>query len=652
MTAKTRAGMGRVAVLAGCCLAVAMATAGEPGDVLLEVPGDGFALSGGLDANGDGVPDVLVADADGALVARLFSGRDGTEIAHYPADDQPPLGGSYFLGLALVPDMTGDQQPDVMIGLSRGAKSTAQPALAILFDGASGAEVWESAGDHPFELFGRTLSSVGDTTGDGIPEVVVTGNTVIRLLSGADGARVPGFEFTPTQNSGITASAVAAGIGDVNRDGVPDLLIGLPSTGSDFQHIPGDARVISGRNGEVIRRYAGKKPLEFSGRGVAAVGDLDRDGTPDYAISSNGAAGGGELRIYSGRKGRLLGRYTRAQLDLKSIGSYVIGVGDINRDGSPDVLVDATDDAGASFFVVLSGKPSKQPVLQELRPQPNEFLASGQAAAGDVDGDGVSDLIASNGYSLVRVLKLAAPFPVPKSLTLASALQRTPDDDAAISGKVTLSVKRGVQTVSLVTKGLAQGKSLQRAAPATGPFAVVLEDGLAAGTFTPVGSLDAAGKFSVSGTGTVPPGLGVASLADLIGRRVQLRDGADATLLETVVPPLSFTKKVATKGKLLPPPGSPFPAASLATTASFNPKTGALAVSGKIKKAGKGPFVVELETAAGSGTFAEIAQLSGTKLSISTGSGVPLAGAFTVADLVGRVIRIVSGADVVLAGIL
>ena len=75
-------------------------------------------------------------------------------------------------------------------------------------------------------------------------------------------------------------------------------------------------------------------------------------------------------------------------------------------------------------------------------------------------------------------------------------------------------------------------------------------------------------------------------------------------------------------------------------------------MSGKIKNAGKGPFVVELETAAGSGTFAEIAQLTGTKLSISTGSGAPLAGAFTVADLLGRVIRIVSGADVVLIGVL
>ena len=102
-------------------------------------------------------------------------------------------------------------------------------------------------------------------------------------------------------------------------------------------------------------------------------------------------------------------------------------------------------------------------------------------------------------------------------------------------------MKKGVQTFAVVTEGLVAAKGDGKAA--TGPFGVFLEDGLGAGTFTSVGTLDASGTFSVSGTGVVPPGLGVSSLADLVGRRVQLRDGADAVLLETVVPTLSKAKK-------------------------------------------------------------------------------------------------------------
>ena len=634
----------RVALLTGI-VALLPTGAHGGGEVLLELPGQEVGLGPGLDFDGDRVPDVLVVDGSGARVARVISGATGTVLAEFPDPDGDPLVGTGITAARIVADMTGDSRPDVLLGVSRGVRSTNPPAVAVLLDGATRTVVWESSGDHPFERYGVWVEPIGDITGDGRGDVAVCGDNVVRVLSGADGTRLPGFEqrpdFTTTFSLGFPR---AAALGDVDGDDVPDLLIGFPRSGTaDPAVTTGEARVVSGADGRVVRRHAGTRDLEIVGRSVAALGDLDRDGVTDYAVTANGRKRTGEVVVYSGRRGRRLLRVQGGDLGLQTIGASVAAVGDVDRDGLPDLVTDGRGDDSATVLIVLSASAFQGPPAFQLNPGDNEFLGGGYAGCGDIDGDGVPDLLTGTGNGLVRIVRLEAAVRLPDKLALRSALQRGDGAAAGASALLTIGIRKGRQSFVLQTRGV-----VGSAAP--GPFGVHLEDGVDAGTFTVIGTLGGSGDYFAEGDGSVPPGLGVGSLADLPGRRVQVRDDTGAVVLETVVPALVAAGKAKGKLALEAADGSPEPDAKLVLKVVFDPRRGALALKGKVKKGGSGPFALELESAPGSGDFVVVAELSGSKLKLSTATGAPLAGAFTLDDLAGRRVRVVTGDEVVLEG--
>ena len=639
-----------VLALLGMLVASSQASAQE---TLLEVDSGGDYYGQfyeGVDFDGDQVPDLLVPPGTRDRVW-LLSGADGSLIKEFTG----------FAGTVkravFTPDMDDDQVPDLLVSISRGVRVDALPAQVVLVSGADGAAIWTADGNNSSESFGDELAVLGDLTSDGAPEILVGGYNVVRCLSGADGARL--YEFFSTGS--CCPSEKVVGIGDVNGDGVEDFLIGSLRYSGDFFGAPGVAEaagralVVSGRTGEVIRTHSGKAAVALVGSGVASLGDLDGDSVAEYVVGANiikGKAFNPGFTVYSGRTGKkIVVVQTHAIPGVKRLDPLPGSPGDADRDGFVDMFVSGTDDDNGGFIGIVSGRPVENPLLFRLDAPEGDFFTS-VGVAGDIDRDGVSDIVFGlSTADVVRVVRVVIPPVIPTKLKNARALSRPEDVDEEISAKLSVLVKNGVQTFSIVTQGLSAGAKSgdDSKAAVTGPFGVFLEDGVAAGEFTKVGSLDTSGAFVVTSTGTVPPELGVSSLADLVGRRVLLRDGADKTLLETVVPSLAKQKAAKAKG-VLSPVSAEFPDAQLRLKASFNPKTGALDVKGKVKKAGDGPFVFELETAAASGVFQEIARSDDGKLKISTGSGAPLSGAFTIADLVGRGVRVLAGETIVLAG--
>ncbi|MCI0589951.1 MAG: integrin alpha [Planctomycetes bacterium] len=191
--------------------------------------------------------------------------------------------------------------------------------------------------------------------------------------------------------------ASVAGLGDVNGDGVPDVLVGAPEASPGGVNKAGYARVLSGADGLTLFVRTGTTPLERFGRSVSGLGDVDADGVADFVVGSPGAPGGGLVRVYSSADASV-----RFQLFPSvpngALGWSVADAGDVTGDGIPDAV---------------AGNPGTVNTLGLVMPFPLGIVqvfsgADGSSAqlvtgsgtfgyavgrAGDLDGDGHSDIL-------------------------------------------------------------------------------------------------------------------------------------------------------------------------------------------------------------------------------------------------------------------
>lgn len=184
-----------------------------------------------------------------------------------------------------------------------------------------------------------------------------------------------------------------ANVGDVNRDGFADLAIGDPTAGdsNNGDVVTGRVYVFSGSDLSVL--WVLTSPAEYRqfGVAVAGLGDLDDDGHADILVGAEGEAGvQGHVRVYSGRTGEVLGDVAGG-LRSGRFGSSVAGLGDVNDDEYEDFVVGARLTFGA---FVYSGKDFS--LLYELTEQePGEAFGAAVAGIGDLNGDNHPDLLVS-----------------------------------------------------------------------------------------------------------------------------------------------------------------------------------------------------------------------------------------------------------------
>jgi hypothetical protein len=274
-------------------------------------------------------------------------------------------------------------------------------ALATSLAASAQTVAFERGGDAAGDYFGLAVAVAGDVNLDGIPDVLVgapqvhpgfPGAGYARVLSGADGTTLLTVTGDSTQD--LFARAVAAA-GDVDLDGWPDLLIGAPGDDDNGPQC-GSVRVVSGRDGSVLLDVDGAAAGDVLGVSVAGLGDVDGDGVSDFAAgASQLPTAGGYVRVVSGAGGATIALHALGGPGDR-FGSAIAAAGDVDLDGKLDLIAGAPlDDAGgtnAGSARVISSA-SGAVLYTFLGTYPGGELGNALDGAGDTDADGWPDFV-------------------------------------------------------------------------------------------------------------------------------------------------------------------------------------------------------------------------------------------------------------------
>jgi hypothetical protein len=306
----------------------------------------------------------------------------------------PTTGKGAYFGWAVsgLGDIDGDHVTDLVIGEVNGGSHVR--GRVWVYSGRTGRLIFRRAG-RANDQNGYAVADAGDVNGDGVPDIVSGAPGVGKAVghayvySGATGRTLMRLDG---HHPGDQFGAAVSSAGDVNGDGHADLLIGAPGSGS----AAGRAYVISGRTSRVIRVLSAHRPGDGFGVGTARTDDRSGDGVPDLIVgaTSTTTPGHGAAYVYSGKTGKLLFRIRGERGNVAFGQFFVAGVGDTNGDGVPDIYVGdyASNNAGSAggFAAVYSGVDGR--LLHAWRGAAGEGLGPGRAA-GDVNHDGRTDLI-------------------------------------------------------------------------------------------------------------------------------------------------------------------------------------------------------------------------------------------------------------------
>lgn len=365
-----------------------------PNDVL------GESLSAVGDVDGDGVTDYIVG-ARLANSAIVISGANGTILYRFFGDDSGDQFGGSVSGAG---DVNGDGVPDFIVGARFDDNNGSNSGSARVFSGANGSVLYTLNGDVSNDQFGDRVSGLGDVNGDGFDDFMVAAKAsdlgapnggLVRVFSGANGSVL--LNITGPQGSQFGWSISSAG--DVNNDGRPEILIGTPFGTNPDGASTGRAIVVSATNGAPIFNFYGDSSGDSFGQTVAAAGDINGDGFDDFMVGApsddNNGSSSGTVRVFSGFDGSTLYSFDGDNAG-DTLGSSVAGGGDVNGDGVPDIIAGAsfsnTNGTQRGYARVYSGADGSI-VYTFLGEAAGDRFGTSVASIGDINADGLGDLI-------------------------------------------------------------------------------------------------------------------------------------------------------------------------------------------------------------------------------------------------------------------
>ena len=344
-------------------------------------------------------------DADG-------DGYGDEDVELLSCQTTPPSGYAAYEGIYDCDDEAGDISPDTpevcddgidndCSGTADCADSACRTELPCGLDVVDADATWE--GDSALWEAGATLSSLGDVDGDGADEFVIgapgAGGGQVHLLSGdaGSGALSASGSTWVAEGEGDLAASSLAPAGDVDGDGVVDLLVG--AQGSGVAYLLTDP--VGG--GSLADAQAIVRGSDKLGSAVSTAGDLDGDGLSEFVVGASGYDATGVAFVFGGgSSGELAvtdGYALSGEADDDHAGATVGGGHDLDGDGYGDLVVGApghdADGTDAGVLYIVSG-----PVTGDLDLGDTTRIRGAASydelsvfALGDADGDGQADLL-------------------------------------------------------------------------------------------------------------------------------------------------------------------------------------------------------------------------------------------------------------------
>jgi hypothetical protein len=416
---------------------------------VLATEGVGVAVSRAGDINADGVDDIVVSGqaavitqqartakayilfggmgtgANGVLSVTNINGTNGFIV------DGIGMGAGSHVPVSSAGDLNADGVDDLMIGESAGArvkglthvifgKAQIGASGPIQLSSLNGLNGFTIEGITQYDLLGTSVGHAGDVNADGVDDIVIGAPQSFRIpyrpgesyvLFGGSGIGGTGA-FSPASLNGANgytvrginmldfAGSSVSGGGDYNNDGVDDFLVGaatadpngLLDAGESYVVFGGSAvgasgtinlSSLNGANGFKVRGLN----TGDSAAGVANAGDINGDRVADFAVAAYGADPNGHAeagQVYVVYGGTALG--ASGTLDLSTLngingfvangidanglaGLSVSNAGDVNGDGVDDLIIGAPNatangniTAGQSYVVFGARRPPPGPV--------------------------------------------------------------------------------------------------------------------------------------------------------------------------------------------------------------------------------------------------------------------------------------------------